>query len=140
MKSFNKHMALIAIFMFIVIASRAQLATADEKSNSETQSQMKTYVIVRNIPGAGKLTPEELKAISQTSCGVLKEMGPRIEWLHSYVTGDQIYCIYKAQSEADVREHAAKGGFPANQVIEVATVISPATADLATAAEPKKKG
>lgn len=86
------------------------------------------FVIERQIPGAGKLTAEQLKGISQTSCGVLQEMGPEIKWLHSYVTGDKIYCVYVAASEAMVREHARKGGFPANAVSEVATIINPATA------------
>lgn len=90
---------------------------------------MKTYVIEREIPGAGKLTLEQLKGISQTSCGVLKEMGPQIEWIHSYVTGDKIFCIYKAKNEDLIREHARKGGFPANKITEVATIISPATAE-----------
>jgi hypothetical protein len=88
------------------------------------------YVIEREIPGAGKLTSEELTAISQTSCGVLHEMGSdNIVWLHSYVTGDKIYCIYKAKNEDLVREHAKKGGFPANSVAEVKTIIDPTTAD-----------
>lgn len=86
------------------------------------------YVIERVIPGAGKLTAEQLKGISQTSCGVLQEMGPQIKWLHSYVTGDKVYCIYAAANEEMVREHARKGGFPANVVSEVATIISPETA------------
>jgi hypothetical protein len=89
---------------------------------------MKTYLIERKIPGAGKFTPAELKGISQTSCGVLKEMGPQIEWIHSYVTGDKIFCIYKAENEELVREHAHKGGFPANNIVEVPSMISPATA------------
>jgi hypothetical protein len=90
---------------------------------------MKTYLIEREIPGAGKFTPGELKAISQKSCGVLQEMGPQIEWIHSYVTGDKIYCIYKAANEDLIREHAMKGGFPANKVLEVPSIISPATAN-----------
>jgi len=89
---------------------------------------MKTYLIERDIPGAGKLTPEQLKTISQTSCTVLKEMGPKIEWIQSYVTGDKIFCVYKAESEELIREHAKKGGFPANVITEIGTVISPATA------------
>ena len=90
---------------------------------------MKKYVIERNIPGAGNLTPEQLQSISQTSCGVLNEMGPdKIQWLHSYVTGDKIYCVYLAKNEDLVREHATKGGFPANSVSEVKTIINPATA------------
>jgi hypothetical protein len=86
------------------------------------------YVIERVIPGAGAFTPEKLKAISQTSCGVLSKMGPKIQWLHSYVTGDKIYCIYIASSEEMVREHAKLGGFPANSVSQVTTIISPETA------------
>jgi hypothetical protein len=89
---------------------------------------MKTYIIEREIPGASKFTNEQLKAISQTSCGVLVEMGPKIEWLHSYVAGDKIYCIYKSENEALIYEHAKKGGFPANKVTVVANIISPATA------------
>jgi hypothetical protein len=135
MKPIYRHVALITIIMFTTIASNAQLASTKEKNKSE----MKTYVIRRDIPNAGKLTPEELKAISQTSCAVLSEMGPRIEWLHSYVTGNQIYCIYKAESENAIREHATKGGFPANEIIEVKTVISPATAGLSENSGGKKK-
>ena len=89
---------------------------------------MKTYLIERDIPGAGKLTPEQLKAISQKSCSVIKEMGPKIEWVQSYVTGDKIFCVYKAQNEELIREHAKKGGFPANKIMEIHTGISPATA------------
>lgn len=90
---------------------------------------MPKYVIEREIPGAGKLSPEQLKAISQTSCGVLSKMGPQIQWVHSYVTGDKIYCIYNAPNEDMVREHAKQGGFPANSVNEVATIIDPVTAE-----------
>jgi hypothetical protein len=87
------------------------------------------YLIERTIPGAGKLTPEQLKGISQTSCGVLKEMGPEIQWVQSYVTGDKIYCVYLAANEELVREHARRGGFPADAVNKVATIISPKTAE-----------
>ena len=90
---------------------------------------MPKYIIEREIPGAGKLTAAELKGISQTSCGVLSNMGPQIQWVHSYVAGDKIYCIYIAPNEALVREHAAKGGFPANRVTEIANIIDPATAE-----------
>jgi hypothetical protein len=86
------------------------------------------YVIERVIPGAGSFSAEKLKSISETSCGVLSKMGPKIQWLHSYVTGDKIYCIYVAPNEAMVREHAKQGGFPANSVSEVSTIISPETA------------
>lgn len=85
------------------------------------------YVIERSIPGAGHLTHEELKAISQTSCNVLKEVGPDIQWLHSYITGDKIYSIYTAPNEEMVREHARKGGFPANTVELVTAIIDPST-------------
>jgi hypothetical protein len=89
---------------------------------------MKTYLIERDIPGAGKLTAEQLRAISQTSCSVLAVMGPQIEWIHSYVTADKIYCIYKAENEELIKEHAKKGGFPANLILEVPAIISTATA------------
>lgn len=90
---------------------------------------MPKYVIERDIPGAGKLTADQLKAISQTSCSVLNKMGPQIQWLNSYVTADKIYCIYIAPDEATVREHAQLGGFPANSVSEVVTTIDPTTAE-----------
>ena len=90
---------------------------------------MPQYLIERNIPGAGKLTPAELKAISQKSCGVLNEMGPQIQWVQSYVLGDQIYCVYRAPNEAMVREHARLGGFPADRVEEIKTIIDPTTAE-----------
>ena len=90
---------------------------------------MPKYVIEREIPGAGKLSPEQLKGISQTSCGVLSKMGPEIQWVHSYVTTDKIYCIYNAANEEMVREHAKQGGFPANSISEVAAIIDPTTAE-----------
>lgn len=90
---------------------------------------MPKYVIEREIPEAGKLTADQLKAISQTSCGVLKNMGTQIQWLQSYVTGDKIYCVYIAPNEETVREHARQGGFPANSVSEVMTVIDPTSAE-----------
>ncbi|MEK7755184.1 MAG: DUF4242 domain-containing protein [Acidobacteriota bacterium] len=90
---------------------------------------MPKYVIEREIPGAGKLSPQELKGISQKSCGVLSKMGSQIQWVQSYVTGDKIYCVYIAPNEKMVREHAQQGGFPANLVSEVASVIDPTTAE-----------
>ena len=86
---------------------------------------MPKFVIEREIPGAGKLSPEELKGISQISCSVLSKMGPQIQWLQSYVTGDKVYCIYIAPTEAMVREHALQGGFPANRVSQIITIIDP---------------
>ena len=90
---------------------------------------MPKYVIEREIPGVGKLSSSELKGISQKSCGVLGKMGPQIQWLQSYVTDDKIYCVYIAPNEAMVREHARLGGFPANKVSEVRTMIDPTTAE-----------
>ena len=89
---------------------------------------MPQFVIERTIPGAGSLTAEQLKAVSQTSCGVLKQLGPTIQWEHSYVTEDKIYCVYSAPTAEMIREHARLGGFPAESVQEVRTMISPATA------------
>jgi hypothetical protein len=91
---------------------------------------MPKYVIEREVPGAGKLSSEELKGISQKSCGVLSNMGPQIQWLESYVTGDKLYCIYIAPNEEMVREHARQGGFPANRVSEITSVIDPTTAEV----------
>ena len=92
---------------------------------------MPKFVIEREIVGVGKLPKNELQAISQKSCGVLKEMGPQIQWLQSFVTDDKIYCVYIAPDEAAVRAHALKGGFPANKVARVRNVIDPTTADAA---------
>lgn len=88
---------------------------------------MPKYVIERHIPGAGQFSAEQLKAISLTSLGALRKLGPTIQWVHSYVTDDVIYCIYVAPDEATVREHARLGGFPATRVSAVATVIDPTT-------------
>lgn len=90
---------------------------------------MPKYVIEREIPGAGDFTPEQLKAISQTSCGVLRNLGPQIQWLHSYVTDDKIYCVYIAPNEETVRKHAEQGGFPANRISQVRTMIDPTTSE-----------
>lgn len=90
---------------------------------------MPKYVIEREIPGAGNIPPADLRAISQKSCGVLKGLGPQIQWLHSYVTDDKIYCVYIAPDKETVLEHARQGGFPANSVAEVRTIIDPTTAE-----------
>lgn len=90
---------------------------------------MPKFVIEREIPGAGKLPPQELKAISQKSCGVLVSMGPKIQWVQSFVTDDKIYCVYVAPDEQTVRQHAKQGGFPANSVARVRSVIDPTTAE-----------
>jgi hypothetical protein len=93
---------------------------------------MPKYVIEREIPGAGKLSPNELQGISAKSCGVLQQLGPAIQWVQSYITDDKVYCVYIAPNEAMVREHAAKGGFPANKVSEVREIIDPTTAERAS--------
>ena len=118
---------ILALLLFAGLTSMAQ-KTATENSKTSNTTEMKTFLIEREIPDAGKLTADQLKGISQKSCTVLKEMGPGIQWIQSYVTGNKIYCIYKAQNADMIREHAKKGGFPANSIVEVSSVISPATA------------
>jgi hypothetical protein len=129
MKSITNRILFIAVMLFTGYASSAQTTAAVSNSTATKTRTMKTYLIERDIPGAGKLTPEQLKAISKTSCNVLKEMGPQIQWLQSYVTGNKIFCVYEAENEELIREHAKKGGFPANEITEISTVISPATAE-----------
>ncbi len=110
--------------------SKSAKNSVAEMIRPEALSQnLHMYVIEREIPGAGNLTAEELKGISQISCGVLEKMGSEIQWLHSYVTGDKIYCVYTAPNEEMVREHARQGGFPANSVSAVSTIIDPSTAE-----------
>lgn len=94
---------------------------------------MKTYLIQRNVPGAGKFTAAERKALAQRSCEVLDQLGPQIQWLHSYITDDNLFCVYKAENAELVREHARRGDFPANYILEVHATISPATAEIAVA-------
>lgn len=122
-----KNLILLPMLMLFSLKS----VQAQQKENQTTikkNGSMKTYVIERIIPGAGELTAEQLKGISQASCSVIDKMGPTIEWQHSYVTGDKVYCVYKAESKALIEEHAKKGNFPANSISEVATTISPKTA------------
>jgi len=90
---------------------------------------MPKFVIEREIPGAGKLSPVQLQGIAETSCGVLRQM-PQVQWIHSYVTDDKIYCVYIAPDEAAVREHAKRGGFPANRVSAVREIIDPTTSEV----------
>ena len=90
---------------------------------------MPKYVIEREFPEAGKLSGDALQAISQKSCGILKDLGPQIQWVQSYVTDDKIYCVYIAPNEELVREHATQGGFPANRISEIRTIIDPTTAE-----------
>ncbi len=124
MKKIIAHVCLpMLIVLFTGITCMAQ------QSVPQNQKEMKTYVIERNIPGAGQFTAEKLKDISKTSCSVLKDMGPGIQWLQSYVTDNKIFCVYKAENETLLREHAQKGGFPVTAIYEVSSVISPATAN-----------
>jgi hypothetical protein len=100
-----------------------------EEAFSSTQKHIPKYIIEREIAGAGKLTADQLQGISQKSCGVIKKLGPQIQWVESYVTDDKVYCVYIAPSEDLVREHAKQGGFPANRVSEVRGIIDPITAE-----------
>ena len=125
----NRSILFFALLLFAGYTAMAQQTVSTENSKTNKSIEMKTYVIEREIPAAGKLTADQLKGIAQTSCKVITEMGPRIQWLQSYVTGDKIYCIYKAESIELIKEHAKKGGFPANKIVEVASVFSPATAE-----------
>jgi len=132
MKKVTKHLNVLVVSILLAgfaIMAQSAFVPGHEKINREMKTQMKTYVIERDIPGAGKFSAEKLKSISQTSCTVLKEMGPKIEWLHSYVTEDKIFCVYRAENMELIKEHAKRGGFPANAIYEVSTVISPATAN-----------
>lgn len=122
-------MKTIKLMLILVFISTNYALGQQNEVITKKNDIMKTYVIERNIPGAGDLTAEQLKGISQTSCTVLKEMGPKIEWLHSYVTGEKVYCVYKAENKELIEDHAKKGGFPANSINEVATMISPETAN-----------
>ena len=124
----NRLNLIIIAVLLTAHVSVAQNATSDN-SKTKNETTMKTYVIERDIPGAGKFTGDQLKATSITSCGVLKEMGPKIEWIHSYVAGDKVYCIYRAQNEALIREHGRKSGIPVTKITELSTTISPATAN-----------
>jgi len=128
MKHIKNNILLLAIILFTSVTAMAQTTTVTDASSKPNSAKMKTYLIERDIANAGKLTPEQLKAISQKSCSVLQNMGPKIQWLQSYVTGDKIFCVYKAENEDLIREHAKEGGFPANVITEINTTISPATA------------
>lgn len=122
-----KSLKLFILSILALLAGGA--ATAKEQPAPESlPAGMNMYVIERDMPGLGKLTPAELKSASQKSCSVLRDLGPQVTWLHSYITGDKMYCVYLAPNEALVREHAKQGGFPANAVNKVSTIIGPQTA------------
>ena len=130
MKSTVKINGLLIFLMMVSVTVFSQTAQAT-KPNSEKSMKtktMNTYVIEREIPNAGSLTAQDLKGISQKSCSVLKELGPDIEWVESYVTDNKIFCIYRAENETILRTHAEKGGFPINSVHLLSAMISPATA------------
>jgi len=122
---------IFSLFIIFLISScsNTKISSAEAINAEANSSNYNMYVIERNVPGAGKLTSEELQSISQTSCGVLDDMGSDIKWMHSYVTGDKIFCVYTAPNEEMVREHAKQGGFPADAVLLVNTVIDPSTAE-----------
>jgi hypothetical protein len=122
MKKLFKHLA----FAFFALFSTGAVLAQGPVVTDHAQAEMKTYVIERNIPGAGQFSPEKLKDISKTSCSVLKDMGPGIQWVQSYVTGDKIFCVYKAQNIDLLKEHAKRGGFPITNIYEVSSVICPA--------------
>ena len=123
----------VMILMFTLIAfscTNKTTSIADQLRTEKLETSKNMYVIEREISGIGDLTSEELKGISKVSCGVLDKMGDdSINWLHSYVTNDKVYCVYLATSEALVKEHAKQGGFPANSVSQVGTIIDPSTAE-----------
>lgn len=114
--------------IFILMMAFAVSASAQSNTVAKKEQIMKTFLIERDIPGAGNLTPADLKGISQKSCTVLKQMNG-IQWVQSYVTGNKIFCVYRAENETLLREHAKKGGFPITNIIEINNTISPATAE-----------
>jgi uncharacterized FlgJ-related protein len=128
MKRIKNSTLLLVIVLVTGMTAMAQTTTVKDSSSKSNSTKMKTYLIERDIPNAGKFTTEQLKAISQKSCSVLQHMGPQIQWIQSYVTSDKIFCVYKAENEGLIREHAKEGGFPANVITEISTTISPATA------------
>ncbi|HXW63711.1 MAG TPA: DUF4242 domain-containing protein [Burkholderiaceae bacterium] len=117
-------------YQSMMLASCFALAavTMAHAQTKEELASLQTYVIERDLPGAGKLSPAELQGIARKSNGVLAGMGPGIQWVESYVTADKIYCVYRAQSEESIRRHADAGGFPANRIARVTSVIDPTTA------------
>lgn len=126
MKTMNAWKNICFLPLFGCVAAFAQEGASG--SQAKATPVMKTYVIERDIPGAGKFTNDDLTKISVTSCDVLKEMGPGIEWIQSYVTDNKIYCVYRAQDTAAIQEHGKEGGFPVTLVSEVSAVINPASA------------
>jgi hypothetical protein len=128
MKTTMKINLMLVALVMISTAFFVRQASNESTKKGKNPKTMNTYVIEREIPNAGDLNAQDLKGISQKSCAVLKELGPEIEWVQSYVTDTKIFCIYRAESEAILRTHAEKGGFPINAVHKLSAMISPATA------------
>jgi hypothetical protein len=131
MRAIHPVMKFFKIFLLPALSMMISGSTfaKEQPKPEELPKGQNLYVIEREIPGAGDLTAEQLKEISQKSCGVLDNLGSEISWIHSYVTGDKIYCVYTAPNEEMVRDHAKRGGFPANSVSRVSAIISPKTAE-----------
>ncbi|WP_353550202.1 DUF4242 domain-containing protein [Sediminibacterium sp. KACHI17] len=123
-----KSLLIVCLFM-LQQEAKAQQKSSTDATKESSQSSMKLFLIERDIPGAGTLTPVELKGISQKSCTVLTSMGPKIKWVQSYVTGNKIFCVYQAEDEKLIKEHAQKGGFPITKITQISSTISPATAE-----------
>ena len=123
-----KSLLIVCLFM-LQQEAKAQQKSSTDATKESSQSSMKLFLIERDIPGAGTLTPVELKGISQKSCTVLTSMGPKIKWVQSYVTGNKIFCVYQAEDEKLIKEHAQKGGFPISKITQISSTISPATAE-----------
>jgi len=124
----NPRNLFLAILLFVGYTAGAQTAV-QKLSSTKNDTTMKTYLIERDIPQAGKFTAADLKGIAQKSNSVLKDMGPDIKWIESYVTGDKIFCVYQAKNEELIKEHGSKGGFPVTKITQIGSVISPATAE-----------
>lgn len=133
MKTMKKIIAHATVFLILVQFSTVIGQEVNSSKLNEGQNlkhpQLKTFLIEREIPDAGNLSAEDLRGISQKSCAVIKEMGPEIQWLHSYVTDDKVYCLYKAENKDLIRQHAEAGGFPVNYITELAIRIDPSTAN-----------
>ena len=130
-KSYLSKLILVGLLLLSCFSNAQEEAVAEAKNNKEIlteKPQMKTFLIEREIPNAGELTAEQLKGISQKSNAVLSQMGEGIEWIHSYVTENKVYCVYKAENKEAIKTHADKGGFPANKISELSTTINPSTA------------
>ncbi|WP_236262790.1 DUF4242 domain-containing protein [Aggregatimonas sangjinii] len=128
MKAKGVFKVLIISMVLTTMGSHAQKTDKNQTTKNMESTALKTYLIERDIPNAGQLSQEQLAGIAQKSNAVVAEMGKGLEWVHSYVTENKVYCVYKAENEEALKEHAEKGGFPANSITELATIINPATA------------